>query len=337
MGTLDTMKLQDTRTQSLKNYGGIAGRIARQIGLVFKKDIETDGVEFKDVHRDEVVEEKILKDHLKNVHESFFANLLKIFRCTEEKMTEYIANAASGFELKVPTGEEQDEEEKDLIDGDEEESDTENIEEVNLESDGDDDEIEEVEKVEEKSATKRKGDTVKKESPKKKKMSEPVKKSSPKKKKVSESEDDEDKASDTEKDENGADSGDSDDGKEEEEEKKDEKEEEDIPGVTKATMLEVDDATKKRDDTMSGRLAAQLELVFSFEGEEGSMKAVCEGCAAEITEKAEVGNHIKTAHAKVYENITDIVNTKEGEVLPTTPASMARFFSKAAAKMGIKA
>merc|ERR1719402_332606 len=53
--TLDTMKLQDTRTQSLKNYGGIAGRIARQIGLVFKKDIETDGVEFKDVHRDEVV------------------------------------------------------------------------------------------------------------------------------------------------------------------------------------------------------------------------------------------------------------------------------------------
>merc|ERR1712083_478338 len=144
------------------------------------KDIETDGVEFKDVHRDEVVEEKILKDHLKNVHENFFANLLKIFRCTEEKMTEYIANAASGFELKVPTGEEQDEEEKDLIDGDEEEeadeevpvsddeeeeeeeeekedneneSDTENIEEVNLESDGDDDEIEEVEKVEEKSAT----------------------------------------------------------------------------------------------------------------------------------------------------------------------------------------
>jgi len=362
--TLDTMKLQDTRTQSLKNYGGIAGRIARQIGLVFKKDIETDGVEFKDVHRDEVVEEKILKDHLKNVHESFFANLLKIFRSTEEKMAEHIANAASGFELKVPTGEEQDEEEKDLIDGDDEEeeeadeevpvsddeeeegekeddedeSDTENIEEVNLESDDDDDEIEEVEKVEEKSATKRKGETDKKESPKKKKMSEPVKKSSPKKKKVSESED-EDKASDTEieKDENGAESGDSDDEKEEEEEKKDEKEEEDIPGVTKATMLEVDDATKKRDDTMSGRLAAQLELVFSFEGEEGSMKAVCEGCAAEITEKAEVGNHIKTAHAKVYENITDIVNTKEGEVLPTTPASMARFFSKAAAKMGIKA
>merc|ERR1712083_77924 len=346
--TLDTMKLQDTRTQSLKNYGGIAGRIARQIGLVFKKDIETDGVEFKDVHRDEVVEEKILKDHLKNVHESFFANLLKIFRCTEEKMTEYIANAASGFELKVPTGEEQDEEvpvsddeeeeeEEGEKEGDEDESDTENIEEVNLESDGDDDEIEEVEKVEEKSATKQKGDTDKKESPKKKKMSEPVKKSSPKKKKVSESEDDEDKASDTEKDENGAESGDSDDEKEEEEEKKDEKEEEDIPGVTKATMLEVDDATKKRDDTMSGRLAAQLELVFSFEGEEGSMKAVCEGCAAEITEKAEVGNHIKTAHAKVYENITDIVNTKEGEVLPTTPASMARFFSKAAAKMGIKA
>merc|ERR1711971_1253196 len=201
---------------------------------------------------------------------------------------------------------------------------TENIEEVNLESDDDDYEIEEVEKVEEKSATKRKGETDKKESPKKKKVSES---------------EDEDKASDTEieKDENGAESGDSDDEKEEEEEKKDEKEEEDIPGVTKATMLEVDDATKKRDDTMSGRLAAQLELVFSFEGEEGSMKAVCEGCAAEITEKAEVGNHIKTAHAKVYENITDIVNTKEGEVLPTPPASMARFFSKAAAKMGIKA
>merc|ERR1711971_1122268 len=216
---------------------------------------------------------------------------------------------------------------------------TENIEEVNLESDDDDDEIEEVEKVEEKSATKRKGETDKKESPKKKKMSEPVKKSSPKKKKVSESVD-EDKASDTEieKDVNGAESGDSDDEKEEKEDApKDEKEEEDIPGVTKATMLEVDDATKKRDGTMSGRLAAQLELVFSFEGEEGSMKAVCEGCAAEITEKAEVGNHIKTAHAKVYENITDIVNTKEGEVLPTPPASMARFFSKAAAKMGIKA
>merc|ERR1711971_688921 len=202
---------------------------------------------------------------------------------------------------------------------------TENIEEVNLESDDDDYEIEEVEKVEEKSATKRKGETDKKESPKKKKVSES---------------EDEDKASDTEieKDENGAESGDSDDEKEEKEDApKDEKEEEDIPGVTKATMLEVDDATKKRDDTMSGRLAAQLELVFSFEGEEGSMKAVCEGCAAEITEKAEVGNHIKTAHAKVYENITDIVNTKEGEVLPTTPASMARFFSKAAAKMGIKA
>merc|ERR1719186_809203 len=117
---------------------------------------------------------------------------------------------------------------------------------------------------------------------------------------------------------------------------KDEKEE-DIPGLTKAMMLEVDDTTKKRDDTMSGRLAAQLELVFYFEGEEGSRKAVCEGCGDEITTKAEVGNHIKTAHAKVYENITDIVNTKEGEVLPTTPDSIARFFSEAAAKMGIKA
>merc|ERR1712080_668647 len=220
------------RTQSLKNYGGIAGRIARQIGLVFKKEISTDGIEFKCVHCDEAVEEAVLKDHLEKVHESFFTNLLKIFpRLKEEdKMTEHIAKAASEFDFKVPTGEDQDAEEKDLIDDDDEdekieendvesdadeeeddkeedeeenddESDEEKIEEVNLESDDDGDEIEEVEKVEKKTATKRKGEPEKKDSPKKKKDSEPKKKESPKKKKVSESEDDEDE-SETEKEQN---------------------------------------------------------------------------------------------------------------------------------------
>jgi len=61
--TLDMMKLQDTRTQALTNYGGIAGRIARQIGLVFKKEIVNDGAEFNCVHCDEDVVEGELKDH----------------------------------------------------------------------------------------------------------------------------------------------------------------------------------------------------------------------------------------------------------------------------------
>merc|ERR1712080_334411 len=183
------------RTQSLKNYGGIAGRIARQIGLVFKKEISTDGIEFKCVHCDEAVEEAVLKDHLEKVHESFFTNLLKIFpRLKEEdKLTEHISKAASEFDFKVPTGEDQDAEEKDLIDDDDED---ENIEENDVESDADeeddkeedeeenDDESdeEEVEKVEKKTATKRKGEPEKKDSPKKKKDSEPEKKESPKKK-----------------------------------------------------------------------------------------------------------------------------------------------------------
>jgi len=323
--TLDMMKLQDTRTQALKNYGGIAGRIARQIGLVFKKEIVNDGAEFNCVHCDEDVVEGELKNHLEKSHQSFLANLLKIFPGVEEKeMGEHIAKGASGFELKVLTGEEEaeddDDEEEGRPDEDEEKNDKEDA--IEIESDkSDDEQIEEIdlesdddEKEEDKSPTKRKSKTDQEESPKKAKLSEP--------------------ADEKEKGKNGDAASET---EENEQASEDEEEEDDIPGVDHAKMMEVDEETRKADDSMSGRLAAQLELIYTFEGDEGAMKAVCKGCSEEVEAREEVGSHIKTIHNKVYDNITDILSKKEGEVMPTTPASLNRYLTKAAGKLGIKA
>merc|ERR1719509_570851 len=323
--TLDMMKLQDTRTQALKNYGGIAGRIARQIGLVFKKEIVNDGAEFNCVHCDDDVVEGELKNHLEKSHQSFLANLLKIFPGADEKeMGEHIAKGASGFELKVLTGEEEaedDDDEEGLPDEDEEKNDKEDA--IEIESDkSDDEQIEEIdlesdddEKEEDKSPTKRKSKTDQEESPKKTKLSEP----------------------DDEKEKNGKNGDSASETEENGNESEDEEEEDDIPGVDHAKMMEVDEETRKADDSMSGRLAAQLELIYTFEGDEGAMKAVCKGCSEEVEAREEVGSHIKTIHNKVYDNITDILSKKEGEVMPTTPASLDRYLTKAAGKLGIKA
>ena len=117
--TIDNMKLHDTKTQTQKNYGGINGRIAKQIGLIFRKDFEAEAVEHKCLHCYEVIADNILKDHLKNVHSTFFTNLFSILTGLEEdKMSEFIVNAANLYKFKFPGGKEEDEEKNMIEDRD---------------------------------------------------------------------------------------------------------------------------------------------------------------------------------------------------------------------------
>merc|ERR1712000_2196 len=111
--TLDMMKLRDVKTSGKKNYGGIAGRIAGQLNLLFDKEVLTDGSDFKCMHCNEILtEESLLNSHLEKSHEDFYSKLLMLFPQAGKRLEQHIIKGINEVELKVPTGEEEEDDEE---------------------------------------------------------------------------------------------------------------------------------------------------------------------------------------------------------------------------------
>ena len=101
--TLDIMKLTDVRSCNLKNTGGIVGRVAKLLGLVFEKTLLNPHPVFSCKHCDEEIEDGDAEDmrkHLESQHEDFLANLNKVFPQASKRMDQHITKALQEYKFK---------------------------------------------------------------------------------------------------------------------------------------------------------------------------------------------------------------------------------------------
>lgn len=111
--TLDFMKIIDSRTTRIPNFGSLLGRLARLLAMVVTKE------QFEEMESEEIgvkltcmkcriVIGKVsnLFQHLEKSHIDFLDNLKSMFPLATERMEQFIHQAATKFDLVVPTGKE---------------------------------------------------------------------------------------------------------------------------------------------------------------------------------------------------------------------------------------
>jgi len=115
--TLDYMKTIDSRTTKIPNYGSLAGRIARLLAMLVKKESEdneeTDEDAEKGVKTEKwcIVDRKSgiklacaqLYEHLEKDHGDFLQHLYSMFPPAKKRMDQFILRAVENFDLEVPT------------------------------------------------------------------------------------------------------------------------------------------------------------------------------------------------------------------------------------------
>lgn len=114
--TLDVLKMIDSRTVRIPDYGSLVGRIARLLAVVLSKEVEADGdkeavVKAVKCHKCDVNLEDLLAGvvpHLEDKHQDFLDMLYTIFPPAKKRMPQFIDKAASKFELRIETAKEVD-------------------------------------------------------------------------------------------------------------------------------------------------------------------------------------------------------------------------------------
>jgi len=111
--TLDFMKIIDSRTSRIPNFGGLIGRVARLLAMLVSKeqseevDSEEIGVKLSCLKCKTIIGRvSDLLCHLEKSHEDFLQNLSSMFPLATERMQQFIQQAANKFDLEVPTGKE---------------------------------------------------------------------------------------------------------------------------------------------------------------------------------------------------------------------------------------
>jgi len=99
--TLDFMKVIDERTTKIPNYGSLAGRISRLLGLVLVKDEENKIIDRKS--------KKVLENpaevysFIEAEYNDFLENMCTMFPPAKKRIGQFIEKAAADNDLKVPT------------------------------------------------------------------------------------------------------------------------------------------------------------------------------------------------------------------------------------------